>query len=466
MDSFAGLVEDIPADADLPGDSTKHDYHATLPGFYRAEKGWDTAVVHNDELLAVVECISQASSFGDNLNNRVEEAVGTLTGLWEAYEEGLCEPSPAPWIGYPYLMADNENSQNVPRLRAPKFDVDDEFQEATYPDRVELLRPRMVRQRLVDAPAFILSEEDRGMDGDYWEPNEELGFERFARSLVGHVQAYVESDYGYSNGRSEPKPPFQGLIPQYAPSASNDLGGWSSDRYPRQLPFASQKIEHRASVGHSWTGPRYGPNERDRGRGREPSVRTRTLSSGRSGPLHVGRAERRTRRDLPAVFQYQEARERYRRNGSTGWFGRLRSSTSRSIVWGQCYERLAPGGRMCVVAGDVLRSRSDHGRHRVLPLHATIREHCTDTGFDNLAPIIRYKIGNASLEAGGNARFPGKPSEPGAVIKTTSSTFSSFESRGISIPFGREENPEHNRGRPSSTDVSAVVGRYYRRETA
>jgi DNA modification methylase len=86
-------------------------------------------------------------------------------------------------------------------------------------------------------------------------------------------------------------------------------------------------------------------------------------------------------------------------------------------VWKQCYDKLVPGGRMCVVVGDVLRSRSEHGRHRVLPLHATIQEHATDIGFDNLAPVIWYKIGNASLEAGGNARFLGKPYEPGAVIK-------------------------------------------------
>lgn len=86
-------------------------------------------------------------------------------------------------------------------------------------------------------------------------------------------------------------------------------------------------------------------------------------------------------------------------------------------VWSECYDKLVPGGRMCVVVGDVLLSRSEHGRHRVLPLHATIQDHCTDIGFDNLAPIIWYKIGNASLEAGGNARFLGKPYEPGAVIK-------------------------------------------------
>lgn len=193
MDSFAGLVEDILVDAGVPRDSIKHDYYATLPGFYRAEKEWDTAVVHAGELLAVVEYKSQASSFGNNLNNRVEEAVGSFTDLWEAYEEGVFEPSPAPWIGYLYLMADNERSRNVPRLRAPNFAVDDAFQDATYLDRVELLCLRMVRQRLVDSAAFILTDENRGIDGRYREPNEELAFERFARSLVGHVQAHVAS---------------------------------------------------------------------------------------------------------------------------------------------------------------------------------------------------------------------------------------------------------------------------------
>jgi DNA modification methylase len=86
-------------------------------------------------------------------------------------------------------------------------------------------------------------------------------------------------------------------------------------------------------------------------------------------------------------------------------------------VWSEVYDKLVPGGRMVVVVGDILLSRSEHGRHRVLPLHATIQEHATEIGFDNLAPIIWYKIGNASLEAGGNARFLGKPYEPGAVVK-------------------------------------------------
>ena len=38
MDGFAGLVEDLLVAEGVPRESVKHDYHATLPGFFRHEK--------------------------------------------------------------------------------------------------------------------------------------------------------------------------------------------------------------------------------------------------------------------------------------------------------------------------------------------------------------------------------------------------------------------------------------------
>jgi hypothetical protein len=192
MDGFAGLVEDLLVESGVPRDSVEHDYYATLPGFYRHEKEWDTAVVHEGELLAVIEYKSLASSFGNNLNNRAEEAIGSFTDLIEAYEDGVFAPSPQPFIGYLMLMADNEESRNVPSVREVNFPVDDEFQNATYVDRMELLCLRMVRQRVVNEAAFLLSDEQRGLEGEYWESNEELRFRRFARSLVSHVQGHID----------------------------------------------------------------------------------------------------------------------------------------------------------------------------------------------------------------------------------------------------------------------------------
>lgn len=88
-------------------------------------------------------------------------------------------------------------------------------------------------------------------------------------------------------------------------------------------------------------------------------------------------------------------------------------------VWVHCFRALVPGGRLICVVGDVcLSRRKNGGRHTVVPLHASIQEHCRGMGFDNLAPIIWHKIANATLEASGNGGgFLGKPYEPNAVIK-------------------------------------------------
>ena len=88
-------------------------------------------------------------------------------------------------------------------------------------------------------------------------------------------------------------------------------------------------------------------------------------------------------------------------------------------VWQECYRALVPGGRLICVVGDVcLSRRKNNGRHTVVPLHASIQEHCRRIGFDNLAPIIWHKISNAVFEADGNGgSFLGKPYEPNAVIK-------------------------------------------------
>ncbi len=86
-------------------------------------------------------------------------------------------------------------------------------------------------------------------------------------------------------------------------------------------------------------------------------------------------------------------------------------------VWRQCHRVLVPGGRLIVVVGDVCLSRRLHGRHAVVPLHASIQESCREIGFDNLAPIIWHKIANAKFEVDGGGGFLGKPYEPNAVIK-------------------------------------------------
>ena len=87
-------------------------------------------------------------------------------------------------------------------------------------------------------------------------------------------------------------------------------------------------------------------------------------------------------------------------------------------VWKRCFDALVPGGRLVCVVGDVcLSRRKNAGEHTVVPLHASIQEHCRALGYVNLAPIIWYKIANATYEVSNGSSFLGKPYEPNAVIK-------------------------------------------------
>jgi modification methylase len=86
-------------------------------------------------------------------------------------------------------------------------------------------------------------------------------------------------------------------------------------------------------------------------------------------------------------------------------------------VWKHCYRVLVPGGRLVCVVGDVCLARRRHGRHMVMPLHADIVVRCRRIGFDNLTPILWYKISNAAYEIENGSGFLGKPYEPNAIIK-------------------------------------------------
>ncbi|MAF10305.1 methyltransferase [Candidatus Poribacteria bacterium] len=86
-------------------------------------------------------------------------------------------------------------------------------------------------------------------------------------------------------------------------------------------------------------------------------------------------------------------------------------------VWRDCQRVLVEGGRLIIVVGDVCLSRREHGRHMVVPLHASIQERCRVMGYENLNPILWHKIANATLEVQNGGSFLGKPFEPNAVIK-------------------------------------------------
>lgn len=83
----------------------------------------------------------------------------------------------------------------------------------------------------------------------------------------------------------------------------------------------------------------------------------------------------------------------------------------------ECYRVLIPGGRFICVVGDVCLPRKVAKRHIVYPLHSDITVISREIGFENLTPILWYKISNAKFEANTFSNILGKPYEPNAVIK-------------------------------------------------
>ena len=118
----------------------------------------------------------------------------------------------------------------------------------------------------------------------------------------------------------------------------------------------------------------------------------------------------------PPYWTLKEYRE------SAGQLGHIESYDQFLVeldkVWSHCFRALVPGGRLICVVGDVcLSRRKNGGRHTVVPLHASIQEHCRVIGYDNLSPIIWHKISNAVYEVENGSSFLGKPYEPNSVIK-------------------------------------------------
>ncbi|MBM3320831.1 MAG: restriction endonuclease [Candidatus Eisenbacteria bacterium] len=194
LDGFADLIQDLIVDAGISDTAVHRRTRVELPGYYRAEKKWDLVVVIEERLLATVEFKAQVGpSFGNNYNNRTEEALGNATDYWAAFREGAFRGSPRPWLGYVMLLEDTTGSRRPVSVAEPHFPVFKEFQEASYAKRYEILLTKMVRERLYDAASLLLSPSDAQRTGAFSEPCEELTFANFAESLVARAIAYART---------------------------------------------------------------------------------------------------------------------------------------------------------------------------------------------------------------------------------------------------------------------------------
>ncbi len=192
MDGIENLIKSLLVETGVPEDAIFCQKKLELPGFFRPEKRWDLLVILDQQLIVSIELKSQVGpSFGNNFNNRIEEALGSANDLWTAYREGAFKLSQRPWLGYFFLLEESPKSTSPVKMRETHFPVLDEFQDSSYAKRYELFCTKIVRERLYDTSCLILCDRVKGLQGNYREPVAELGFENFVTTLLRHVKPYL-----------------------------------------------------------------------------------------------------------------------------------------------------------------------------------------------------------------------------------------------------------------------------------
>jgi Restriction endonuclease XhoI len=130
-------------------DGMKHGY--TLPGFFRPTKEWDVVVYDDQKPIVVIELKSQnGPSYGNNANNRVEEALGNALDLARSIQAGYIPGNP--WTGYVYVIEDDLSSREISRSADPGLIARSaEFDGWSYISRVQHLCKRLMDEQLYDA---------------------------------------------------------------------------------------------------------------------------------------------------------------------------------------------------------------------------------------------------------------------------------------------------------------------------
>ncbi len=189
LDPIRELIAELFVSAGVAPENIYRSKGITLPGYYRPSKDWDLVVTDNNRLIAAIELKSQVGpSFGNNFNNRTEEALGNATDIWRAFQEGSFGEL-RPWLGYVFVLEEAAGSIKAVRLPRMQFPPDPEFIGSSYKDRYGILCERLIRERLYDAVWFVSTSADGSIID---EPKPGLRFSDFKAALLGRV-AQVQS---------------------------------------------------------------------------------------------------------------------------------------------------------------------------------------------------------------------------------------------------------------------------------
>ena len=185
MDGFISLLCKVAKDAGVPANCIITDKNY-LPGYFRSSKDWDMLIIApSSKLIAAIELKSQVGSYGNNFNNRTEEAIGSAVDLWTAFREGQFPNQQAPWVGWLMVVGRDKASERSVRNYEPYFPVRPEFNKATYIDRYRILCQKLIRERQYSSAALIWTSDANG----FGDAADDISIRSFLASFVGHLNA-------------------------------------------------------------------------------------------------------------------------------------------------------------------------------------------------------------------------------------------------------------------------------------
>lgn len=195
MQSIALFVRQMFIDAGLAEDDVTVD--SIVPGYYRRSKNWDVVAMHKGHLVGVVELKSQASSPGNNANNRIEEAIGSSVDVKAVQELTGAFGSLGVWAAW--CMTFNRDTESGNPIRSPRksqvrFPVDDPaFDNMTYASQYAVAIERMVSQKVYDAGWMVVTWVNPDGTIGYDEPIPTATAETLATQIEGRVRFAIQA---------------------------------------------------------------------------------------------------------------------------------------------------------------------------------------------------------------------------------------------------------------------------------
>lgn len=192
MDKLAELTESIARECGVPGERIYWKSRTALPGVFRGQKRWDLLVVDRDSVVAAIEFKSLSPDFNQNLNNRIEESIGSAFDFRAAERRNLFGDNATPWLGFFFILMDHPDLERIGRNYVnPHFAISERFGKASTKTRANIWLRELMAEKLYHQTAMVLS--TPSIPTIIREPDVALSAQKFFDSFASHLRAHINS---------------------------------------------------------------------------------------------------------------------------------------------------------------------------------------------------------------------------------------------------------------------------------